>query len=151
SALNFIINQPPYNGSCSINPMNGTTTTLFTITCPNWYDEDGVKDYSLYAWTTDVSQRLMIAYSSVSYYQVRLPSGDNQISLLNIVISIRDLLDCLVEANMSSVHVIVDYITTNDFLTSLQSSSSVLTNNLIVPLLSSGNQNIVGQMKMHNF
>ncbi|CAF4292472.1 unnamed protein product, partial [Adineta steineri] len=48
SALNFIINQPPYNGSCSINPMNGTTTTLFTITCPNWYDEDGVKDYSLY-------------------------------------------------------------------------------------------------------
>ncbi|CAF4403383.1 unnamed protein product, partial [Adineta steineri] len=34
SALNFIINQPPYNGSCSINSMNGTTTTLFTITCP---------------------------------------------------------------------------------------------------------------------
>ncbi|CAF1567400.1 unnamed protein product, partial [Adineta steineri] len=146
SALNFIINQPPYNGSCSINPMNGTTTTLFTITCPNWYDEDGIKDYSLYAWTTDASQKLMIAYSSVSYFQVRLPSGDNETSLLNIVISIRDILDCVVEVNMSSVHVIVDYITTNDLLTSLQSSSSVLTNNLIVQLLSGGNQNIVGQI-----
>ncbi|CAF0758584.1 unnamed protein product [Adineta steineri] len=146
SALNFIINQPPSNGSCSINPMNGTTTTLFTISCPGWFDEDGIKDYSLYAWTTDVSQKLMIAYSSVSYFQVRLPSGDNQTSLLNITISIRDLLDCVVEVNMSSVHVIVDYITTNDLLTSLQSSSSVLTNNLIVQLLSSGNQNIVGQI-----
>jgi hypothetical protein len=46
--MNFIINQPPSNGSCSINPLNGTTTTLFTISCPNWFDEDGVKDYSLY-------------------------------------------------------------------------------------------------------
>ena len=44
SALNFIINQPPYNGSCSINPLNGTTSTLFTISCPNWFDADGIKD-----------------------------------------------------------------------------------------------------------
>jgi len=48
SALNFIINQPPINGSCSIDPQNGTTTTLFTVSCPNWYDADGIKDYSLY-------------------------------------------------------------------------------------------------------
>jgi hypothetical protein len=44
--LNFIINQPPENGSCSINPLNGTTSTLFTISCPNWQDQDGIKDYS---------------------------------------------------------------------------------------------------------
>ncbi|CAF1293793.1 unnamed protein product, partial [Adineta steineri] len=146
SALNFIINQPPYNGSCSINPMNGTTTTLFTILCPGWYDEDGIKDYSLYAWTTDVSQKLMIAYSSVSYFQVRLPSGDNQTSLLNIIISIRDLLDCVVEVNMSSVHVIVDSVGINNLITSLQSSPNTLTNNPIVQLLSSGDQNTVGQI-----
>ncbi|CAF0834260.1 unnamed protein product [Adineta steineri] len=146
SALNFIINQPPYNGSCSINPMNGTTTTLFTILCPGWFDEDGIKDYSLYAWTTDVSQKLMIAYSSVSNFQVRLPSGDNQTSLLNIVISIRDLLDCVVEVNMSSVYVIVDSVGINDLMTSLQSSPNTLTNNPIVQLLSSGNQNTVGQI-----
>jgi hypothetical protein len=49
SALNFIINQPPENGSCSINPLNGTTNTLFTISCPNWEDQDGIKDYSFYS------------------------------------------------------------------------------------------------------
>ncbi|CAF1253004.1 unnamed protein product [Adineta steineri] len=146
SALNFIINQPPDNGSCSVNPMNGTTTTLFTILCPGWFDEDGIKDYSLYAWTTDVSQKLMIAYSSVSSFQVRLPSGDNQTSLLNIAISIRDLLDCVVEVNMSSVYVIVDSVGINDLMTSLQSSPNTLTNNPIVQLLSSGNQNTVGQI-----
>jgi hypothetical protein len=49
SALNFIINQPPQNGSCSINPLNGTTSTVFTISCPNWFDQDGIQDYSFYS------------------------------------------------------------------------------------------------------
>jgi hypothetical protein len=48
SAINFVINQPPRNGSCSIKPSNGTTTTLFTVSCPNWFDENGIKDYSIY-------------------------------------------------------------------------------------------------------
>ena len=49
SALNFVINQPPHNGSCLINPLNGTTSTLFTISCPDWFDQDGIKDYSIYS------------------------------------------------------------------------------------------------------
>jgi len=48
SSLNFIINQPPSNGSCSISPLNGTTSTLFTVSCPNWFDADDIEDYSLY-------------------------------------------------------------------------------------------------------
>ena len=48
SAINFVINQPPKNGNCTINPLNGTTSTLFTISCLNWFDEDGIKDYSFY-------------------------------------------------------------------------------------------------------
>ncbi len=48
SALNFMINQPPSNGSCSINPLNGTTSTLFTVSCIDWFDEDGISDYSVY-------------------------------------------------------------------------------------------------------
>ncbi len=48
SALNFIINQPPFNGSCLIDPLNGTTSSLFTISCSDWFDEHGIKDYSLY-------------------------------------------------------------------------------------------------------
>jgi hypothetical protein len=48
SALNFVINPPPQNGSCSIIPLNGTTSTLFTINCSNWFDENGIQDYSFY-------------------------------------------------------------------------------------------------------
>jgi hypothetical protein len=48
SALNFVVNQPPQNGSCSISPLNGTTSTLFSISCPDWFDQDGIEDYSLY-------------------------------------------------------------------------------------------------------
>ena len=55
SALNFVINQSPRNGSCSIDPLNGTTNSLFTISCPHWFDEDGIEDYSLYTYSTDLS------------------------------------------------------------------------------------------------
>jgi len=48
SSIIFVINQPPYNGSCSISPLNGTTSTLFDISCCNWFDEDGMTDYSVY-------------------------------------------------------------------------------------------------------
>ena len=47
--INFLINSPPSNGSCSIYPLNGTISTLFTISCSNWFDEDGIKDYSFYS------------------------------------------------------------------------------------------------------
>ncbi|CAF4254278.1 unnamed protein product [Rotaria sp. Silwood2] len=130
SALNFAINQPPYNSSCSINPLNGTTSTLFTISF----------------WTKDSSERLMIAFSPVSLFQVRLPSGDDQTSILNIVIYIRDLLDCLTEMNMSSISVMPDLSTITDLINNLQSSSNIIQNNPIVQLLASGNQNIVGQI-----
>lgn len=48
SALNFLVNRPPSNGSCSITPSQGTMNTLFIISCPDWFDEDHIKDYSLY-------------------------------------------------------------------------------------------------------
>jgi len=166
SALNFIINQPPYNGSCSINPLNGTTSTLFKVSCPDWFDQDGIKDYSLYsiyiyisftslchenhivilAWTTDSSQQIMIAFSSVSDFQIRLPAGDAQTSLLNIVIHIRDILDCVTEVNISSVSVIPDSTGITDLINTLQNSPNEITNNPIVRLLASQNQNIVGQI-----
>ncbi|CAF3807836.1 unnamed protein product [Rotaria sp. Silwood1] len=146
SALNFVINQSPYNGSCSIDPRNGTTSTLFTVSCPNWFDEDGIKDYSVYVWTKDSSQRVIMAFSPVSDFQVRLLTGENQTLLLNIVIYIRDFLDCITEVNMSSISVISDSAGINDLINNIQSSSNEITNNPIVQLLYSGNQNIVGQI-----
>ncbi|CAF1517802.1 unnamed protein product, partial [Adineta steineri] len=146
SALNFIINQPPANGSCSINPRNGTMTTLFTIVCPDWYDVDGIQDYSLYTWTTDISQRTIIAFSSEYNFQVRLPAGDNETALLNLVVYVRDLAGSVTQVNISSVNVIADSVTINDLIDKITNLSSTITNNAIVRLLSSGNQNVVGQI-----
>jgi hypothetical protein len=42
------INKVPTDGSCSISPSNGTTMTLFTINCSNWFDQDQIKDYTYY-------------------------------------------------------------------------------------------------------
>ena len=55
SALSFVINQPPRNGSCSMAPLNGTTSTSFTLTCSRWQDEDGIKDYSIYSGSSSTS------------------------------------------------------------------------------------------------
>jgi hypothetical protein len=43
------INEGPKNGFCSIDPLNGTMITLFTINCSNWYDQDQIKDFTFYA------------------------------------------------------------------------------------------------------
>jgi hypothetical protein len=44
------LNQPPINGSCSIDPWNGTMMTSFNINCSNWFDQDEIKDYSVYGF-----------------------------------------------------------------------------------------------------
>ena len=120
SSLNFEINPPPTNGSCS-----------------NWFDEDGIKDYYLlYSSTKDSKEKLFIAFSSVSTFEVYLPAG-----LVYLTISIRDQLNALTELNVSNVTVLSDSATINDFLTNLQNS-----NNPIVELLSNGNQNTIGQI-----
>jgi len=126
SALNFLINQPPKNGSCSISPTNGTTTTSFQISCPDWIDEDGIKDYSVYSY--DSSSKIMIAFSSLSIIEILLPSGNDQ----RLTIQIRDQLNCLTEYNLSS-------------LVSVRSDFESI-NNQIINLLWSGNQNIIGQV-----
>ena len=102
-----------------ISPSNGTTTTLFQISCPNWFDEDGIKDYSLYSFTN----QLMIAFSSESSFKVYLPSGENQ----NLFVEIRDQLNCLTKFNLSSI--------------SVETDSQLNTN-----LLATGNQNTVSQL-----
>ncbi|CAF1261744.1 unnamed protein product [Adineta steineri] len=146
SALNFFINQPPVNGSCFINPLNGTTSTLFNISCPNWFDEDDIKDYSFYLWTTDRSNLLTIGFTSVSNFQLRLPAGSGNESLVNLVVYIRDTFDCITEYNLSSLHVLPDTNDINDFIDNLNLSSSTNNNNPILQLLATGNQNFVGQI-----
>jgi hypothetical protein len=140
SALNFVINQPPSNGSCSIQPENGTTLTLFTVSCPDWFDQDGIKDYSLLIWSNDSSRRSTIGFSSVSEFDVYLPTSDN----LRLMILIRDRRDYLTEwTNLSRVIVQVE---TNAFDDLLQSPNGLSASNPFLQVLSSPNQNRVGQV-----
>ncbi len=120
SSINFKKNSPPSNGSCSINPLNGTTTTVFTISCLNWFDENGIKDYSLY------SKRIMIGFSFTPTFKVRLPAS----SLINLNVHIRDKYNCITEYNISSVYVSEEDSKMNSF-----------TNELLI-----GNQNDIGQI-----
>ena len=143
SALNFVINQPPSNGSCSISPLVGTTSTVFTVTCVNWQDADGVKDYSIYSGP----DRTMVAFSSAATMSLRLPAGRTNTSMLQLVVVIRDQLGCVVEVNLSSVVVTVDSVAIDQLLQAVRSSSaSALNNNPLVQILSSGNQNAVAQV-----
>lgn len=50
SALNFQINQLLENGSCIIDPLSGTTSTIFFFNCSGWNntDNDGILKYSVY-------------------------------------------------------------------------------------------------------
>ena len=146
SALNFIINQPPKNGSCSISPLNGTTSTVFTISCVKWIDEDGIKDYSIYGWTADSPLRTMIGFSSISKVQTRLPAGDDQNSLVQLVVLVRDQLECTSEFNLSSVHVVSDSQGINNLINTFQNSSNDITANPTIQLLTTANQNTVGQV-----
>ncbi len=46
--IDIKINKGPENGLCTIDPSEGTINTLFNITCSNWIDTDGIKDYLFY-------------------------------------------------------------------------------------------------------
>ena len=146
SALNFVINQPPSNGSCSISPSNGTTTTLFRVSCPGWFDQDEIKDYSLFTASAEPSQRLLIAFSSDSTFDVQLSAGQQPNSSVQLLVSIRDTRSCVTEWSLPSIFVRPDSKATSDLLNALQSSSHALTTNPLVRILATENQNTVGQV-----
>ncbi len=92
----------------------------------------------LTGWTTNPSDRVMLAFSSESDIQLLLPSTNDNTSLLNIVAYISDTYNCVTEFNMSSVLVEQDL----SAIDSLQNS----TNNALIQMLASGNQNRISQV-----
>jgi len=113
--LNVRLNRPPSNGSCSISPHNGTTTTtLFTISCHNWFDEDEIKDYSLYRRSNNQSEWIFVTYSSVETFDILFPSGDHQ-----LLVSVRDKRDCVTQVNLRSISVQTDSSSSLDHLLSI--------------------------------
>lgn len=82
----------------------------------------------------------------ISTFQVYLPLGDNQTSLIHLIIHIRDQLNCITELNISSVIVLSDSLSINNLINDIQHVSIGSNVNPIIQLLASGNQNLVGQI-----
>lgn len=137
--------------------------TLFTISCPDWFDQDEIKSYSLYSTEKNTmiisllyiiivflgfttNDAILIAFSSVSQFTVRLPCKNGNQSQIDLFISIRDQLDCATEVNLRSVIVTTDSSSMSLLMDTFQHSPESLFTNPIVQLLSSGNQNTVGQI-----
>ena len=88
----------------------------------------------------------MVAFSSSPTIQLRLPAGTDNQSMVHIVGSIRDKLDAVTEYNLSSVVVTSDSEEVTSLVDSIRSSSTEMSSNPLVQILSSGNQNKVGQV-----
>ena len=89
---------------------------------------------------------MMVAFSAVPTIQLRLPAGDDNTSLIYLVASIRDTLDCVKQSNISSVTVLPDSEKMAHLIETLQNPSSDKTKDPLVQILSSGNQNTIGQV-----
>ena len=56
--------------------------------------------HEILGWNPRSSERMMIAFSMMPIFQVRLPMGDSNTSLLHLIVEIRDLLNCVAEFKM---------------------------------------------------
>ena len=140
------INQAPRNGNCSIDPLNGTMLTLFTIICSNWYDEDAIKDWTFYGWNRNSSTRLMLGHTTKSIIDLRLPASVDDISTFYIVAHIRDTFDCAYEVHLPPIHIFRDDRAILNFINTLQKPNNQFDNDIITQLLNSGDPNVVGQL-----
>ncbi|CAM4787932.1 unnamed protein product [Rotaria magnacalcarata] len=145
SALSFKVNQKPRNGSCTIDPLNGTAETLFTVICLHWFDEDDIKYYSLYVWNVDSSNPIMLGYSPEPIFQIRLSAGNHYASSQNILVHIRDKLDAVTQYNLPPVIILNDEIETEMFNNATQHLSKTNNSETFVQILASDNQCTVEQ------
>lgn len=89
---------------------------------------------------------MIIAFSFVSQFQVRLSAGSGNTSVVDLVVEIRDRFDCVTEVNISSVVVRADVSSVSQLIDTFENSFESLSSNPMVQLLSSGNQNVVAQL-----
>jgi hypothetical protein len=95
------------------------------------------------------TQRLMIAYSGVPQFRLRLPSSVDNTSSINVVMQIQDVLNCVTEYHLISIVIIPDTGEVNSLADSLQQQNNQsLTVNPTVQRLSGGNPNTIAQVLM---
>lgn len=95
-------------------------------------------------WTNDRSKLSPVAFSSTSKTELRLPAGNDNASIIHLLVRIRDQLGAIAEFNTRSVVVLPDTEAISNLLDTVQSTST--NNNPLVELLVAGNGNTVGQV-----
>ena len=158
------VNAAPTSGICSIDPLNGSITTLFTIICSNWFDQDGIKDYIIYGLYSSFyrshkiicsipgrqshtpSEIMMLAYSIQPVVQIRLPASIDPQSTVHLIVHIGDTFNAVYEFLLSPVTVLADYSTISNFITALTKTTDNLSSDPIFQLLTNGDSDSVGQI-----
>ena len=80
-----------------------TVLTMFTINCSNWFDEDGIKDISVYGKVfslgrkIDPQRQILLTSSTNSIISLRLPTN------VDLLVKIRDAFDCVTEFDLTPV------------------------------------------------
>jgi hypothetical protein len=115
-------NHPPVKQFCSINPINGHTSQLYTVICQNWTDLDGIKDYflhgkilfsiknnrnCLYLVVSSKSDiQMSIAHSIKPIFSVYLPNGDPKLDYnLSLIVHVKDKLGAWTESDVITIKV----------------------------------------------
>lgn len=143
SAIYFEINDKPSNGSCMIDPLNGTTSTLFNITCSDWIDRDEIADYLIYgktlivysilafdnsfrlAWTNNKDDAILLATIAENTTQVQLPPGNDENSSVHIFVHIRDYHECVTEYDLNEAVIVEpDFVSLSHLLDSVKTAKN---------------------------
>ncbi|UJR19474.1 hypothetical protein I4U23_022605 [Adineta vaga] len=88
------INDQPQNGNCSISPLSGTIFTLFTIICNDWFDQDQIKDYSVYVKTNNSIEWQILSQTTNNQIEIRIGTSIHSNVFVSLMVQIRDTFDC---------------------------------------------------------
>ncbi|OWF53241.1 Location of vulva defective 1 [Mizuhopecten yessoensis] len=78
TSLDIKVNMPPANGTCTVSPNTGQVTdTLFTLTCMDWEDLDGIEKYTFFVKTNVSEKEIRLAYilEPKREYDCKFPQG----------------------------------------------------------------------------
>lgn len=88
----------------------------------------------------------MLAYTTESIFQLRLPASNDQTSLLHIIADIRDTFRSVIEFNLQPITVLPNFQAITELINMLEQPNNHSNANLLNELLRSGDQNTIEQI-----
>jgi hypothetical protein len=94
----------------------------------------------------------MLGYNTSTIFQVRMPIGNLNSTLLQILVQVRDKYDCVTEVNLPWISVLPDMNNIISLIKAVESTlpdadySNMMTANSLISILYDGNQNDVCQI-----